>query len=120
METVQSFINCFSRFSNKLHVHKLLQLSHPTNSFIVRKLIKGCNNLSGTSDTRLPITMDILKKNNVTSYFPLSFSALLRLGEIVAKSYADYRKILQREDISISYKDRHPTSLFLLCDIPKQ
>lgn len=43
------------------YVHKLLQLNDPTNSFIVRKLIKGCNNLSGTSDTRLPITMDILK-----------------------------------------------------------
>ena len=43
------------------YVHKLLQLSDPTNSFIVRKLIKGCNNLSGTNDTRIPITMDILK-----------------------------------------------------------
>ena len=43
--------------------------------------------------------------------FLLAFHALLRLGEIVAKSYADYGNILQREDISISYKDRHPTSL---------
>ena len=42
-------------------VHKLLPLSYPTNSFIVRKLIKGCNNLSRTIDTRIPITMDILK-----------------------------------------------------------
>ena len=43
--------------------------------------------------------------------FLLAFHALLRLGEIVAKSYADLVKILQREDISISYKDGHPTSL---------
>ena len=27
----------------------------------MRKLIKGCNNLSRTIDTRIPITMDILK-----------------------------------------------------------
>jgi hypothetical protein len=43
--------------------------------------------------------------------FLLDFHALLRLGEIVAKSYADYGKILQHQDISISYKDGHPTSL---------
>jgi len=108
------------------YVHKLLQLNDPTNSFIVRKLIKGCNNLSGTIDTRLPITMDILKnimqgiepavqdfylRIMLRAIFLLAFHALLRLGEIVAKSYADYGKILQREDISISYKDGHPTSL---------
>ena len=73
------------------YVHKLLPLSYPTNSFIVRKLIKGCNNMSGTSDTRLPITMDILKNimqgiepavqdfylNNVTCYFPFSFWCII-------------------------------------------
>jgi hypothetical protein len=83
------------------YVHKLLQLSDPTNSFIVRKLIKGCNNLSGTSDTRLPITMDILKnimqgiepavqdfylRIMLRAIFLLAFHALFRLGEIVAKS----------------------------------
>jgi hypothetical protein len=48
----------------------------------------------------------------VRAIFLLAFHALLRLGEIVAISYADYWTILQRQDISISYKDGHSTSLF--------
>ena len=106
METVQSFINCSSRFSHNLHVYKLLQLSDPTNSFIVRKLIKGCNNLSRTIDTRIPITMDILKNimqgiepavqdfylNNVTCYFPFSFWCIIALRVNCSKILCWLRK----------------------------
>jgi hypothetical protein len=35
---------------------------HPTNSFLIKKILKGAQNLKGKKDARLPITKDILIK----------------------------------------------------------
>lgn len=110
------------------YVHRLLQLNDHTNYFIVRKLIKDCNNLSGTIDTRLPITMHILKnimqgiepavqdfylRIMLRAIFLFAFHALLRLGEIVAKFFN------VRTYLFPTRMDTPPVYL-LLYDIPKQ
>jgi hypothetical protein len=43
-------------------VHKSNSLTDPTNSFLIKKILKGAHNLKGKKDTRLPITKDILIK----------------------------------------------------------
>lgn len=129
------------------YVHKLLNLEDMTHSFLIRKMLKGCHNVTGSSDTRLPITKEILYKIiNALGFiiddphvrlllrtiFLLAFSAFMRLGELVCKSYADAQKVLQRSDVSIvnsgsqapsvnmvlrhfkTNVDHHPVSLHLV------
>jgi hypothetical protein len=43
-------------------VHKSNSLTDPTNSFLIKKILKGAHNLKGKKDTRLPINKDILIK----------------------------------------------------------
>ena len=83
-------------------IHKVLDIDDQSNSFIVRKMLKGCDNVHGSvSDSRLPITKPILKQMLaglercvvdvaiqllLEAVFLLAFSEFLRLGEILIRS----------------------------------
>lgn len=82
-------------------VHKILDFADPTTSFIVNKLIKGCQKLGKSKDTQRPITLEILQKLVLAmencipalshrvllkAVFLLAFNAFLRLGEILIRS----------------------------------
>jgi hypothetical protein len=54
---------CVSAIS---YIHKILGIFDPTSAFVVKKLLKGCNNLRKSHDTRLPITKQILEKINLS------------------------------------------------------
>ncbi|CAG2221487.1 unnamed protein product [Mytilus edulis] len=54
--TIASYISAIS------FVHKLNFWSDPTDSFFIKKIIKGAQNLRSSSDNRLPITKEILSK----------------------------------------------------------
>ena len=75
-----------------------MDIQDPTISFLIRKLLKGCNNLQPNRNCRLPITKDILIKivNSLNPCIPqhsnrillkeiflLAFVAFLRLGEFL-------------------------------------
>ena len=44
------------------YVHKLAGKADPTQVFVINKLLVGAKKLSGTPDTRLPISLSILRK----------------------------------------------------------
>ena len=75
---------------------KLYHSSDPTKTFIVHKLLQGMKRSNPSTDTRVPITLDILnillpklqiifrsmyKAAPFKAAFTLAFSALLRIGE---------------------------------------
>ncbi|XP_062590358.1 uncharacterized protein LOC134251958 isoform X1 [Saccostrea cucullata] len=95
-------------------VHKIFDFHDPTHSFIVRKVIKGAQNLARTVDTRLPITKPILIKllsaldhtvqeadsrTLLSAIFLLAFHAFMRLGELVPRNKTFNSKVIQRQDI---------------------
>ena len=97
-------------------IHKLANCSDPTQSFIVKKILKGTQNLAKTSDSRLPITVQILQNiikaldhtvpifyNRIMlkSIFLLAFHSFLRLGELVIRSTEYESKVLQKQDVSL-------------------
>jgi hypothetical protein len=107
-------------------VHKSNNLAEPTNSFLIKKILKGAQNLKGKKDTRLPITKDILIKlmnalpfviQNVDNQlllkgmFPLAFYAFLRIGEITTKNNLDGSKILQVSNVSFNAEDKDKWSI---------
>ncbi|XP_062574792.1 uncharacterized protein LOC134236633 [Saccostrea cucullata] len=115
-----------SHVSALSYLHKLLNLPDPTQTFIVRKLLKGCSRLLPSQDTRLPITKEILHKlinaNKMTVSQPLNqlllkalyllcFNAFLRLGEVVVKSVADRDRVLQVQDVTFHGDGNLPHSV---------
>lgn len=115
-----------SHISALSYIHKLLEVNDPTQSFIVRKLLKGCHKLAPAKDSRLPVTKEILRKLlNATEHtvpqalnklllralYLLSFNAFLRLGEVVIKSPSDCGKVIQVQDVSFQMKGKEPVSL---------
>lgn len=117
-----------SHVSALSYVHKLLNVFDPTSSFLVRKMIKGCENLHTNKESRLPITKDILAKllnsldiciadYNVRillgAVFLLAFSAFLRLGEILVRSRQDQNTVVQVQDVKIFYDNGKPVNLVL-------
>ena len=88
--TAKSYISAISYYC------KLYHNSDPTKTFIVHKLLQGMKISNPSTDSRLPITLDILnillpklqiicrsmyKAVLFKAAFPLAFSALLRIGE---------------------------------------
>lgn len=86
-----------SRLSAVAFIHKLLSINDPTKSFLVQRALQGLKHISGSWDTRLPITVHILQRliqtlPRVTSshydlalysaMFSLCFHAFLRVGEV--------------------------------------
>ena len=51
-----------SHLSAISYVHKILDLQDPTQTFITKKILKGCQASVPMRDTRLPITPNILRK----------------------------------------------------------
>ena len=111
------------------YIHKILGIFDPTSAFVVKKLLKGCNNLRKSHDTRLPITKQILEKiiygidkcidNNFTktllkAVFLLAFNACLRLGEILVRSPKEAGSVIQKQDVTFTYCNRRPQSLTLV------
>ena len=96
--TITSHVSALS------YIHKVLDIDDQSNSFIARKMLKGCDNVHGSvSDSRLPITKPILKQMLaglercvvdvaiqllLEAVFLLAFSEFLRLGEILIRSKA--------------------------------
>ncbi|XP_033730962.1 uncharacterized protein LOC117320480 [Pecten maximus] len=100
-----------------------------THSFLIRKMLKGCHNMAGKSDSRLPITKDILYKIInaleatvddplvrilLRTIFLLAFSAFMRLGELVCKSYAESNKVLQRSDVILMSSESQTPSVKMI------
>lgn len=107
----------FSHISAISYVHKLINLPDPTQAFVTKKILKGCQALGQRKDTRLPITAPILQKllaaleHTVSQYplrlllravFLLAFHAFLRLGEITVKSLKSKHQVLQRSDVTFN------------------
>ncbi|CAG2240910.1 unnamed protein product [Mytilus edulis] len=93
--TIASHISALS------YVHKMLNIQDPTALFIIRKALKGCENLTPSADARLPITKAILDKMIINlpsvvrlhvhqlllkTIFLVAFNGFFRLGELVVRS----------------------------------
>lgn len=123
--TITSHVSALS------YIHKVLDIDDQSNSFIVRKMLKGCDKVHGSvCDSRLPITKAILKQMLagletcvvdvsiqllLKAVFLLAFSAFLRLGEILIRSKQDCTKVVQVQDICFPEVDKSkiPESLSL-------
>lgn len=121
--TIHSHVSALS------YVHKFMGIEDPTASFIVTKMLKGCENLRKSVDTRLPITKTILEKLIAAldlcikefavrillkAIFLLAFHAFLRLGEILVRSSEDFGKVVQVQDVSFQIQNGVPTSVDLV------
>lgn len=98
------------------YVHKLLDIPDPTQSFLIRKLLKGAQNLSKAPDTRMPITKQLLhqilsslnhtagtaiERHLLQSLFSLAFHGFFRLGELIPKTAANVDRVLQVQNVSV-------------------
>lgn len=96
-----------------------MNIFDPTQAFVARKILKGCQSLGSYKDSRLPITPEILRKilhalNHTVplhfhrcllrALFLLAFHAFVRLGELTTKSKVDANRVLQRCDVHFEYK----------------
>jgi hypothetical protein len=87
----------FSHASAISYFHKIADLPDPTNSFLVKKFLKGAKKLRQSGDGHLPITQEIMHKllgavtHVVSSYlehtlllalFLVCFHCFLRVGEV--------------------------------------
>lgn len=45
-----------------VYIHKVPSIADPTESFLVKKVLRGCHQLAPSKDTRIPITDIILVK----------------------------------------------------------
>ncbi|XP_062572816.1 integrase/recombinase xerD homolog isoform X2 [Saccostrea cucullata] len=110
------------------YYHRLNGFTDPTQFFIIKKLIKGAQQLSGTPDIRLPITPQILRKivhavkNTISekfnrlllrAMFTLSFFAFLRVGEITAKSPRNIKNVIQMENLKLDKPLTNPKYMTL-------
>ncbi len=90
------------------HIHHLLGLPDPTESFLVKKVLQGAKNLNPTCDPRLPITLpilfrlvDALRHVCVTTWhctlfrsmFLMAFFGFLRVGEMTASTNAAHNTL---------------------------
>ncbi|CAG2249858.1 unnamed protein product [Mytilus edulis] len=111
--TIASHISALS------YVHKMLNIQDPTALFIIRKALKGCENLTPSADARLPITKAILDKMIINlpsvvrlhvhqlllkTIFLVAFNGFFRLGELVVRSKQSIGRVLQRQDILFTWE----------------
>ena len=91
------------------YVHNFAGKVDPTQPFVIQKLLVGAKKLSGTPDTRLPISLSILRKIVdatqfivSSAYLPLllqsmflfAFHAFIRIGEITIHSRHNSHSII--------------------------
>lgn len=99
--TIASYVSAIS------YMHKINFYSDPTDSFLVKKVMKGAQNLRGSVDNRLPITKQILSRlmtavpSVIQSHFnhfllkammSLAFYCFLRVGEMALKRKSEKGK----------------------------
>lgn len=108
-------------------VNKIYGAPDPCQSFLVRKLLEGSKKLGQSSDTRLPITINILQKlidvlqHSESSFYNrtlmsamllLAFHGFLRIGEITATSQKkNLSATLQAKDCVINWQGNTITSI---------
>lgn len=96
-------------------LHKLADLPNPAESFLVKKLLKGAEEIKGQNDRRLPMTNPILRRvieaipfvtpisfdqKLFKAMFLVAFHAFLRVGEITVRSPADLgMNVLQLQNV---------------------
>ena len=108
------------------YVHKICNVTDPTQQFLVRKILKGAQNLKKSSDSRLPITKPILlrilaalqhtvsDKNGIIllrAIFLLAFHGFFRLGELVSRIKESFHLVFQRNDIN--FQPNHGVQIIL-------
>lgn len=114
--TITSFVSAIS------FVHKLLQVSDPSQSFVIKKILNGCRKVRSTQDSRLPISPHILAKlvhasrYTVSSLFSrlcfqamctLAFHAMLRIGEMTVSHNNLTLDCMQLENDALTIQFRH-------------
>ena len=110
--TIASYISALS------FMHKIKFLQDPTDTFFIKKMLKGTKQLRHSVDTRLPITYDILVKlvkalpkvivgiyNQVLlkAMMSTAYFCFLWIGEIAVKIY----RVTQREDLKFERVNGH-------------
>lgn len=118
--TIASYVSAIS------YMHKINFYSDPTDSFLVKKVMKGAQNLRGSVDNRLPITKQILSRlmtavpSVIQSHFyqfllkammSLAFYCFLRVGEMALKSGSEKGKVLQVQDVVVNYESKRATGM---------
>ena len=94
--------------------HKINNLTDPTNNFVVRKMLEGFKRLKPQKDTRVPITIDMLKKIIEHSKFTCAnpyevslfksavltgYFGLLRISEYTSESKRNNSHAVQINDV---------------------
>ena len=94
--------------------HKSGNFSDPTDSFVIKKILKGVHKLGSKPDVRLPITSEILAKlvqslpvifsSHYTrallkAMFLLTYHAFLRIGELTVRGPGCAHKVVQQNHI---------------------
>lgn len=105
------------------YLHKLSDQPSPTESFLIKSLVRGAQRLAPSYDIRLPITVPVLNQLGralqftcLTAYhhrmfvsmFLFAFSAFARCSEITKTKPSSDKHILQFSDVSIQYKLQMP------------
>ena len=96
------------------YVHKMKFYDDPTDSFYIKKVLKGNQNLKKSVDSRLPITKDILTKlvqavpsvisnpyiqHLLRAMMSLAYYCFFRIGEIAVKSEGQKEQFIQVTDV---------------------
>ncbi|CAG2200662.1 unnamed protein product [Mytilus edulis] len=118
--TIASYISAIS------FMHKIKFLQDPTDTFFIKKMLKGTKQLRHSVDTRLPITYDILVKlvkalpkvivgiyNQVLlkAMMSTAYFCFLRIGEIAVKTESEIYRVIQREDIKFERVNGHVSNM---------
>lgn len=114
--TIRTYASAIS-FLNQLHHGPSLVAS-----FLVKRAIIGCENLTTSVDQRLPFTLDLLHalvevlpklfrntylETLLESMFLLAFHACLRVGELTVYSSTNYRHAILVHDVSFTFSEVH-------------
>ncbi|KAK3107102.1 hypothetical protein FSP39_007164 [Pinctada imbricata] len=109
------------------YIYKVLDLQDPTQSFLTKKNLKGCHSVLKSPDSRLPITLDILRKpitalNHViphavnrsllNAFFLIAVNGFFRIGELAVKTKAD--NVIARPDIHFDYDKQQMKGVVLV------
>ena len=115
-----------SHISAISYMHKMCNVLDPTQHFLVRKILKGAQNMGKSPDSRMPITKQILlkllgalthtvaDKNNLLllrAIFLTAFHGFFRLGELVVRNNNMAKTVAQRNDVTVD--DQHNVQIVL-------
>ena len=118
------------------YIHKLAHHTDPTSHFVIRKILAGSAKIAKSVDSRLPITVDILKKLLGATFrisrshyeallfrcmFIIMFYAFLRVGEATESpnNLQFSQVIVSPSGINITfYKFKHHTGPPIVVSIP--